>query len=93
MVESPEKKLPYLYQTAMSLLHIPATSVPSERIFSEAGYIARARRSRILPRKLDQHLFLKKNIDYAPTEVKAAPDEAVEKAGIDVEDISMHEDD
>ena len=38
--------------------------MPSERIFSEAGYIARARRSRILPKNLNKFIFIKKNFKY-----------------------------
>ena len=38
--------------------------MPSERIFSEAGYIARARRSRILPKNLNKFIFIKRNMKY-----------------------------
>ena len=55
---------PCLTETVKALLHTPATSVPSERIFSEAGYIARARRSRILPKNLNKFIFIKKNFKY-----------------------------
>ena len=44
----------------------PATSVPSERVFSEAGYIARAKRSKILPVHLNKYLFIKKKMSYLP---------------------------
>ena len=64
-----QKQFLSLYQAAKGLLHTPATSVPSERIFSEAGYIARARRSKILPVNLNKHLFIKKNMDYVPLDV------------------------
>ena len=57
---------PCLVEAVKALLHTPATSVPSERIFSEAGYIARARRSRILPRNLNKFIFIKKNMKYIP---------------------------
>ena len=63
------KQFSCLYQAAKGLLHTPATSVPSERIFSEASYIARARRSRILPVNLNRHVFIKKNLKYVPTDV------------------------
>ena len=59
-------QFPCLFQAVKALLSTPATSVPSERIFSEAGYIARARRSRILPRNLNKFIFLKKNLKYVP---------------------------
>ena len=48
------------------MLCTPATSVPSERFFSEAGYISRAKRSRILPVNLDKYLFIKRNKLYLP---------------------------
>ena len=64
-----KNRYPCLYEAAKGLLHTPATSVPSKRIFSEAGYIARARRSRILPVNLNRHLFIKKNLKYVPTYV------------------------
>ena len=51
------------------MLCTPATSVPCERIFSEAGYISRAKRSRILPENLDKILFIKKNKQYLPTNI------------------------
>ena len=59
-------QFPYLFQAVKALLATPATSVPSERIFSEAGYIARARRSRILPKNLNKFIFIKKNMKYVP---------------------------
>ena len=63
------KHFPFLGQAAKALLHTPATSVPSERIFSEAGYIARARRSRFIPANLNKNLFVKKNMKYIRTGV------------------------
>jgi len=59
-------QFPCLFQAVKCLLSTPATSVPSERIFSEAGYIARARRSRIIPANLNKFLFIKKNLKYVP---------------------------
>ena len=59
-------QFPCLFQAVKGLLGTPATSVPSERIFSEAGYIARARRSRIIPQNLNKFTFLKKNLKYVP---------------------------
>ena len=63
-----------------ALLSTPATSVPSERIFSEAGYIACARCSRILPRNLNKFIFIKKNINYVPELIKQ--DLSQEMAGV-----------
>ena len=63
-------QFPCLVEAVKALLHTPATSVPSERIFSEAGYIARARRSKILPRNLNKFIFIKKNMKYIPEVTK-----------------------
>ena len=59
-------RYPCLFKAAQAYLHIPATSVPSERIFSLAGYMVRSRRSRILSRNVNQFIFLKKNREYVP---------------------------
>ena len=59
-------QFPCLFQAVKGLLSTPATSVPSERFFSEAGYIARARRSRIIPQNLNKFLFIKKKLKYVP---------------------------
>ena len=59
-------QFPCLFQAVKGLLSTPATSVPSERIFSEAGYIARARRSRIIPQNLNKFLFIKKKTKIRP---------------------------
>ncbi|MCP4350704.1 MAG: hAT transposon family protein, partial [Desulfobacterales bacterium] len=61
-----KNEYPYLFKAVKALLCTPATSVPSERVFSEAGYISRARRSRILPFNLNNTLFIKKNMHYMP---------------------------
>ena len=82
---------PCLVEAVKALLHTPATSVPSERIFSEAGYIARARRSRILPRNLNKFIFIKKNMKYIPELTKEhlvqemADDENPELINLDVD--------
>ena len=57
---------PFLFKAVKAMLCTPATSVPSERIFSEAGYISRAKRSKILPVNLDKYLFIKRNKIYLP---------------------------
>ena len=57
---------PYLFKAVQAMLCTPATSVPCERIFSEAEYITHAKRSRILPENLDKILFIKKNKKYLP---------------------------
>ena len=61
---------PYLFKAVRSMLCTPATSVPSERIFSEAGYIARAKRSSISPVNLHKNLFIKRNKKYLPENIE-----------------------
>ncbi|XP_039503629.1 E3 SUMO-protein ligase ZBED1-like [Pimephales promelas] len=52
---------PILAPLAKAYLCIPATSVPSERVFSTAGDIVSAQRSLITPEHVDMLVFLKKN--------------------------------
>ena len=58
---------PLLYQVAKRYLHIPATSVPSERIFSLAGFICRKKRTKLLEEHVNQQIFLAKNKDHIPS--------------------------
>ena len=62
-----QKLFPNLFKLVKVFLHIPATSVPSERIFSLAGYIVRSRRSKILAANVDKYIFLKKNEEHIPS--------------------------
>ena len=75
-----KSQFPCLYQAAKALLHTPATSVPSERIFSEAGYVSRARRSRILSINLNKNLFIKNNIKYVPDVTKFLTERQAQEA-------------
>lgn len=53
---------PILCKLALKFLCVPATSVPSERVFSKAGFLCNQRRNRLAPKKLDEIIFLNKNI-------------------------------
>lgn len=60
--KSHESILPLLSRKARQLLCIPATSVPSERVFSTAGDILSAQRSTLKSKHVDYLIFLKKNM-------------------------------
>jgi hypothetical protein len=55
-------KFPLLSNYAKTVLCIPATSVPSERVFSTAGDIVTGQRANIKSENVDMLLFLKKNL-------------------------------
>ncbi|XP_008178503.1 zinc finger BED domain-containing protein 1-like [Acyrthosiphon pisum] len=48
---------PELYMLQIKYLSVPATSVPSERVFSKAGQITNDRRNRLHPKNLDFIIF------------------------------------
>ena len=52
---------PMLFPLAKALLCIPATSVPSERVFSTAGDIVTQSRAALKAKHVDMLIFLKKN--------------------------------
>ncbi|KAL3847414.1 hypothetical protein ACJMK2_018326 [Sinanodonta woodiana] len=55
-----EQRFPRLAKLAESLLCIPSTSVPSERVFSTAGDMVNAQCSALKPNHVDALIFLKK---------------------------------
>lgn len=63
--EANEKKYPKLSNLARKFLCIPATSTPSERVFSTAGNIVRAKRSCLSSENIDILVFLYENRNIA----------------------------
>lgn len=53
-----QNNFPKLVQLALKYLVLPATSVPSERLFSNAGNLVTKNRSRLSGRNVDNLLFL-----------------------------------
>lgn len=56
-----QKKYPHLVQLALKYLCIPATSTPSERIFSKAGLVLSEKRTSLKSNHVDHLIFLNKN--------------------------------
>lgn len=56
-----------LRELAFKYLSIPATSVPTERIFSKAGDIMTKKRNRLKDKNLDTLLFIKHNYSFFKT--------------------------
>ena len=57
-------RFPYLSQVAHSILNIPATSTPSERVFSAAGLIVLPMRACLKSKNVDALVFLNKNFKH-----------------------------
>ena len=53
---------PLLSQLVRMVWSLPATSVPSEQVFSAAGNVLTKRRARLLPENLDKLVFLHQNM-------------------------------
>ena len=61
---SHEPSYPMLSRVARGFLCIPATSTPSERVFSLAGNIVTKKRCLLLPQNVDKLIFLNMNGDF-----------------------------
>ena len=57
-----EGRFPTLARLARKYLCVCGTSVPSERIFSRAGYVADHHRARLTPENMDKLVFLASNM-------------------------------
>ena len=55
------KELPKLFELAMKVQSVPATSAPVERVFSHGGIIMRPHRARLNDTMLSNNVFLKCN--------------------------------
>ena len=56
-----KKDFPWLSTFARALLCVPATSTPSERVFSVAGMVLSAKRSRLSPQRVNKIIFIHDN--------------------------------
>ncbi|CAG8763865.1 7841_t:CDS:2, partial [Dentiscutata heterogama] len=59
-------KFPMLSNLAQKYLSAPATSVPSERLFSDTGLYITALRNRLHPDIVERIMFLKRNKQHFP---------------------------
>lgn len=53
---------PRLYEIVKRRLCVPATSVPSERIFSKAGLVLNSKRTRLTTSKVEKIIFIQSNM-------------------------------
>jgi len=59
-----ENKYPNVWKLARCVLAIPATSAPSERVFSAAANIVNKKRVRLKPETVDLLIFLRGNKEF-----------------------------
>ena len=59
-----KKKYPFLSKVSKEYFGIAATSVPSERLFSDVGNVITTKRSSLKPEKVEKLIFLKRNASF-----------------------------
>ena len=62
-IDEGQTQYPLLFDTAIKFLSIPATSVPSERVFSSAGDLLTKKRNRLSGKVANMMITLHKNLD------------------------------
>ena len=60
--------MPILSEVAKSILCVPGSSVPSERVFSKAGQIVNRRRASLKSKSVDMLISLNKNYSFKYSE-------------------------
>jgi len=58
------QSFPHLWELAKRVLSIPATSAPSERVFSVASHVVNKKRVRLEPETVDLLIYLRGNRDF-----------------------------
>ena len=58
-----QKKFPLLSETAWKWLCVPASSAPSERVFSSGGNIVSYKRTKLQPEQVEKLLYIQQNYD------------------------------
>lgn len=62
---SNKERFPKLYRLAKKKLHVPASSAPSETVFSCAGRTYVKNRTKLKPKNLDDLIFLNNNLEFS----------------------------